>query len=214
MRHKSSLSAPVGTHVFAFWGGNRPLGDRWFGCPPGGLGVKRAGSTNLREVGGPLMMPPPHVQQHRRLCLPRYPKSTAPAHHVHPLRGHRCVCRPPCMTKRHHRAPCRFRKDPRTAAGPCNPPPPPALPSEGECGCTSVYRRLVVSCGLLPVVFHTPTRHKLQDLSVNIEHSHMSHVPQESNLQPTRIYLLVLGFRSQVMILDPNFNGRVRCVFG
>ena len=26
--------------------------DRWIGCPSVGLGVKRAGSTKLREVGG------------------------------------------------------------------------------------------------------------------------------------------------------------------
>ena len=39
------MSMPVGTsgcrYVFAFWGGNPAQVDRWVGCPPIGLGVKR-----------------------------------------------------------------------------------------------------------------------------------------------------------------------------
>ena len=51
--HLGCTRMPVGpsgcAHVFAFGGGNPPLGDGWAGGPPAGVGVKRAGSKNCQR---------------------------------------------------------------------------------------------------------------------------------------------------------------------
>ena len=53
---------PVGTSgcadMFAFWGGNPPRVDRWVGCPPIGLGVKRLGGV-VQVFGCESNQPPP-----------------------------------------------------------------------------------------------------------------------------------------------------------